>query len=199
VLRDDVTAVILAGPLDASLRRQRKICGSPLPEDLAFGRREDEVSPSLGSLPFQPPVRRHSIWRPIVARPSSTSAEDEYYLQPLSEEPLDPEPVEPASVGYRVSDTEQLASSFMDRVEASVRVLLPVPSDSGSRPRIQPLLTGRFACAAAHRVPSRLIRGQLTTLAESVIGLFKTEVIRRRGPWRSLKTSSLQLPNGCLV
>jgi len=25
-------------------------------------------------------------------------------------------------------------------------------------------------------------------LAESVIGLFKTEVIRRRGPWRSLQT-----------
>ena len=25
-------------------------------------------------------------------------------------------------------------------------------------------------------------------LAESVIGLFKTEVIRRRGPWRSLET-----------
>ncbi len=33
-------------------------------------------------------------------------------------------------------------------------------------------------------------------LAETVIGLFKTEVIRRRGPWRGSTTSNTQSSNG---
>lgn len=43
--------------------------------------------------------------------------------------------------------------------------------------------------AAAGIAPSVGSRGDAydNALAESVIGLFKTEVIRRRGPWRSLE------------
>lgn len=36
----------------------------------------------------------------------------------------------------------------------------------------------------------------MTALAESVIGLYKTEVIRRRGPWRGLEDVEYATPEG---
>jgi putative transposase len=53
------------------------------------------------------------------------------------------------------------------------------------------VITGRVP--RSPRLPDTWSSALLThrgfnALAESVIGLFKTEVIRRRGPWRSLET-----------
>src|SRR5688572_2586899 len=95
-------------------------------------------------------------------------------------------------VGWRVSSTlatdfvlDALEQAIYDRVDASVDTLIH-HSDRGTQ-YVSMRYTTRLAEAAI--APSVGSRGDSydNALAESIIGLFKTEVIQRKGPWRTLE------------
>jgi transposase InsO family protein len=95
-------------------------------------------------------------------------------------------------VGWRVSSSlrmdfvlDALAQAIYDRCDDDIRDLVH-HSDRGSQ-YLAMRYTERLADAGIE--PSVGSRGDSydNALAESVIGLFKTEVIRRKGPWRTLE------------
>jgi putative transposase len=95
-------------------------------------------------------------------------------------------------VGWRVSSSlatdfvlDALEQAIYDRVDASVDTLIH-HSDRGTQ-YVSMRYTTRLAEAAI--APSVGSRGDSydNALAESIIGLFKTEVIQRKGPWRTLE------------
>ncbi|WP_408735536.1 IS3 family transposase [Belnapia rosea] len=94
-------------------------------------------------------------------------------------------------VGWRVSRTAQtgfvldaLEQALHDRRPAKGR--LTCLSDKGSQ-YVSIRYTERLLVAGIEPSVGSVGDSYDNALAESVIGLFKTEVIRRRGPWRSLE------------
>jgi putative transposase len=95
-------------------------------------------------------------------------------------------------VGWRVSSSlatdfvlDALEQAIYDRIDAGVDALIH-HSDRGTQ-YVSMRYTTRLAEAAI--APSVGSRGDSydNALAESLIGLFKTEVIQRKGPWRTLE------------
>jgi transposase InsO family protein len=94
-------------------------------------------------------------------------------------------------VGWRAHTTMQtelvldaLEQALYDRVLADAPGALVVHSDRGSQ-YVSMRYTERLAEAGAAPSVGSVGDAYDNALAESVIGLYKTEVIRRRGPWRS--------------
>jgi transposase InsO family protein len=95
-------------------------------------------------------------------------------------------------VGWRVSRTAQ-AGFVLDALEQALHDRRPVQggglvhhSDRGSQ-YLAVRYTGRLAEAGIEPSVGSVGDSYDNALAETVNGLFKTEVIRRRGPWRSLE------------
>jgi transposase InsO family protein len=94
-------------------------------------------------------------------------------------------------VGWRVSRTAQ-AGFVLDALEQALHDRRPVRgglthhSDKGSQ-YVGILYTERLVEAGIEPSVGSVGDSYDNALAETVIGLFKTEVIRRRGPWRSLE------------
>jgi putative transposase len=95
-------------------------------------------------------------------------------------------------VGWRVSSSlrtdlalDALEQAICERVDDSVDALVHHSDRGGQYLSIR--YTERLAAAGIE--PSVGSRGDSydNALAETIIGLFKTEVIRRQGPWRSLE------------
>jgi transposase InsO family protein len=95
-------------------------------------------------------------------------------------------------VGWRVSRTAE-ASFVLDALEQAIHARGPAKSDGlvHHSDRGSQYLSIRYTerLGEAGIAPSVGSVGDSydNALAETVIGLFKTEVIRRRGPWRSLE------------
>jgi putative transposase len=93
-------------------------------------------------------------------------------------------------VGWRVSRTAH-ADFVLDALEQALHDRRPVKgglihhSDRGSQ-YVAILYTERLLEAGIEPSVGSVGDSYDNALAETVIGLFKTEVIRRRGPWRSL-------------
>jgi transposase InsO family protein len=94
-------------------------------------------------------------------------------------------------VGWRAHTTMQTAlvldaleQALYDRVLEGAPGALVVHSDRGSQ-YVSMRYTERLAEAGAAPSVGSVGDAYDNALAESVIGLYKTEVIRRRGPWRS--------------
>jgi transposase InsO family protein len=96
-------------------------------------------------------------------------------------------------VGWRVSRTAQ-ADFVLDALEQALHDRRPLKgglihhSDRGSQ-YVAILYTERLLEAGIEPSVSSVGDSYDNALAETVIGLFKTEVIRRRGPWRSLEAA----------
>ena len=94
-------------------------------------------------------------------------------------------------VGWRVSRTAQ-TSFVLDALEQALHDRRPAKgrltchSDKGSQ-YLSIRYTERLLEAGIEPSVGSVGDSYDNALAESVIGLFKTEVIRRRGPWRSLE------------
>jgi transposase InsO family protein len=95
-------------------------------------------------------------------------------------------------VGWRVSRSMQ-AAFVLDALEQALHDRRPVQnnglihhSDRGSQ-YVSIKYTERLAEAGIEPSVGSVGDSYDNALAETVIGLFKTEVIRRRGPWRSLQ------------
>jgi putative transposase len=94
-------------------------------------------------------------------------------------------------VGWRVSRTAR-TSFVLDALEQALhdrrpaRGRLTCHSDKGSQ-YVSIRYTERLLEAGIEPSVGSVGDSYDNTLAETVIGLFKTEVIRRRGPWRSLE------------
>ncbi len=95
-------------------------------------------------------------------------------------------------VGWRASRTAR-AGFVPDALEQALHDRRPVrgdlvhPSDRGGQ-YLSIRYTERLAEAGIEPSVGSVGDSYDNALAESVIGLFKTEVIRRRGPWRNLET-----------
>jgi transposase InsO family protein len=96
-------------------------------------------------------------------------------------------------VGWRVSRSMQ-AGFVLDALEQALHARQPAQkdglihhSDRGSQ-YVSIKYTERLAEAGIEPSVGSVGDSYDNALAETVIGLFKTEVIRRRGPWRSLET-----------
>jgi transposase InsO family protein len=94
-------------------------------------------------------------------------------------------------VGWRAHTTmktalvlDALEQALYDRVLEGAPGALVVHSDRGSQ-YVSMRYTERLAEAGAAPSVGSVGDAYDNALAESVIGLYKTEVIRRRGPWRS--------------
>lgn len=94
-------------------------------------------------------------------------------------------------VGWRAHTTmktelvlDALEQALYDRVLEGAPGALVVHSDRGSQ-YVSMRYTERLAVAGAAPSVGSVGDAYDNALAESVIGLYKTEVIRRRGPWRS--------------
>jgi len=99
-------------------------------------------------------------------------------------------------VGWRVSRSMQ-AQFVLDALEQALYDRRPLQdarlvhhSDRGSQ-YLSIRYTERLAEAGIEPSVGSVGDSYDNALAESVIGLFKTEVIQRRGPWRSLETVEL--------
>ncbi len=95
-------------------------------------------------------------------------------------------------VGWRVSRSMQ-AELVLDALEQALHARRPVQGDSlihhsdrGSQ-YVSIKYTERLAEAGVEPSVGSVGDSYDNALAETVIGLFKTEVVRRRGPWRSLE------------
>ena len=95
-------------------------------------------------------------------------------------------------VGWRVSRTAE-ASFVLDALEQALHARRPAKggglihhSDRGSQ-YLSIRYTERLGEAGIAPSVGSVGDSYDNALAETVIGLFKTEVIRRRGPWRSLE------------
>jgi putative transposase len=95
-------------------------------------------------------------------------------------------------VGWRVSRTAE-ASFVLDALEQAIHARRPAEagglihhSDRGSQ-YLSIRYTERLGQAGIAPSVGSVGDSYDNALAETVIGLFKTEVIRRRGPWRSLE------------
>jgi len=96
-------------------------------------------------------------------------------------------------VGWRVSGSMQ-AGLILDALEQALYDRRPVEdhgliqhSDRGAQ-CVSNKYTERLAEAGIEASVSSVGDSYDNALAESVVGLFKTQVIRRRGPWRGLDT-----------
>ena len=95
-------------------------------------------------------------------------------------------------VGWRVSRTAT-AGFVLDALEQALHTRRPVEgglvhhSDRGVQ-YVSITYTGRLAEAGSAPSVGSVGDSYDNAVAETVIGLFKTEVIRRLGPWRSLET-----------
>jgi transposase InsO family protein len=99
-------------------------------------------------------------------------------------------------VGWRVSRTAH-ASFVLDALEQALHDRRPARggglvhhSDRGGQ-YLSIRYTERLAAAGIEPSVGSVGDSYDNALAETVIGLFKTEVIRRRGPWRSLEAIEL--------
>jgi transposase InsO family protein len=94
-------------------------------------------------------------------------------------------------VGWRVSRTAH-ADFVLDALEQALHDRRPLTgglihhSDRGSQ-YLAILYTERLLEAGIEPSAGSVGESYDNALAETVIGLFKTEVIRRRGPWRNLE------------
>ena len=95
-------------------------------------------------------------------------------------------------VGWRVSRSMQ-AGFVLDALEQALHARRPIQgnglihhSDRGSQ-YVSIKYTERLAEAGIEPSVGTVGDSYDNALAETIIGLFKTEVIRRRGPWRSLE------------
>ncbi len=101
-------------------------------------------------------------------------------------------------VGWRVSRTAQ-TSFVRDALEQALHERRPARgrltghSDKGSQ-YVSIRYTERLLEAGTEPSVGSVGDAYDNALAESVIGLFKTEVIRRRGPWRSLDAVAFATP-----
>ena len=104
-------------------------------------------------------------------------------------------------VGWRVSRTAE-ASFVLDALEQAIHARRPGQgdglihhSDRGSQYLSIRYTERRGEAGIAPSVGS-VGDSYDNALAETVMGLFKTEVIRRRGPWRSIEPVEFATPNG---
>ena len=104
-------------------------------------------------------------------------------------------------VGWRVSSSMQ-AGFVLDALEQALYDRRPLQnnglihhSDRGAQ-YVSIKYTERLAEAGIEPSVGSVGNSYENALAESVIGLFKTEVIRRRGPWRGLDAVELPPWNG---
>jgi putative transposase len=104
-------------------------------------------------------------------------------------------------VGWRVSRT-QTASFVLDALEQALHARRPTDSlvhhsDRGSQ-YVSIRYTERLAEAGIQPSVGSVGDSYDNALAQSVIGLFKTEIIHRLGPWKSFEAVEYKTLNGSI-
>src|SRR3954453_21987932 len=131
------------------------------------------------------PGRGSCMWPPPVAPPPAASQTDR-------QEAIIIDVFARRIVGWRVSRTAH-ADFVLDALEQALQDRRPLKgglihhSDKGSQ-YVAIRYTERLLDAGIEPSVGRVGYSYDNALAETINGLFKTEVIRRRGPWRSLET-----------